>query len=600
MRRSRHAPKGFTLIESLVGVAVFTIVAVSVYQAYSASLGASRTARMRLAAVALANEQFEIIRNLPYGDVGVAGGLPPGKIPRVQNLVRGGYPFTVDTAIRDRDDPFDGTLGGTPNDLSPADYRLAELKISCPSCPNFRPLTFTTYVAPRSLETASANGALFLRVFDAVGQPVPGADIHIENRQSNPTITVDETTNNEGMLQIVDAPPGAEAYEITVSKAGYSSERTYPTGAPVNPNPVKPHATVILQQLTQISFAIDRVSAVDVSSVGAACGGAGAVDFSLEGAKFIGTNPDVPRYRASHVTDNFGRTTIPGLEWDAYRLTLADETYDLAGSIPLLPLSLNPGANQDVKLVVAPKNPRSLLVTVRDASTRLPLSDAAVRLSGAGVDSTRTTGRGFLAQTDWSGGAGQEDFSDPAHYSSSDGNIETADPAGEIRLRKIFGEYVPSAFLISSTFDTGSAANFHQILWQPQDQPPAAGQGSVRLQIATNNDRATWNFTGPDGTAGSSYTSSDQNLNPLHNGYRYLRYKVFLRTASATSTPIVSDVSFTFTSSCVPPGQVLFSGLSAGDYALAVSKSGYQPLSDTVSVSAPWQEREGVLSPSAP
>jgi len=258
---------------------------------------------------------------------------------------------------------------------------------------------------------------------------------------------------------------------------------------------------------------------------------------------------------------------------------------------------LNPDTNQDFKLIVSPKNPRSILVTVKDGSTQLPLSDATVRLEKPSYDITLTTGRGFIRQTDWSGGAGQADFTDPARYFGSDGNIEVNDPVGELHLRKIFDEYESSGYLVSSTFDTGSASNFHQILWQPQDQPPNTGPDSVRFQIATNNDKATWNFSGPDGTANTHYTLANQNINSLHNGDRYFRYKAFLQTASSTWTPTVSDVSFTFTSSCVPPGQVFFTGLGTGNYTLTVSKTGYQPFTDTVSISSSWQQREVILSP---
>jgi len=594
---STSSQKGFTLIESLVGVAVFMIIAVSVYQAYAAVMNASRLSRLKITATALASEQLEIVRNLPYADVGVVGSIPNGKIPHIQNLVRDNTKFVIKTTIRNIDDPFDGTIGGFPNDLSPADYKLAELEISCPSCKNFTALNFATQVGPRALETASTNGALFVQVFDASGRPVSSANVHIENNRAFPAIVINDTTNNSGLLQIVDAPPGVEAYEITVSKSGYSSDQTYTTGAPGNPNPTKPHATVALQQLTQISFAIDKTSTLNVSSVSDTCSPVPSIDFSLSGSKLIGINPDVLKYNASHITNGSGGKIISGLEWDTYNLNLTDGAYDLAGAIPLLPLVLNPNTNQDFKLIVAPKNPRSVLITVKDASTQLPLSNATVRLEGSGYDTTLTTGRGFIRQTDWSGGAGQADFIDPARYFDSDGNVEINDPAGEFHLRKIFDEYEPSAYLISSTFDTGSTSNFHQILWQPQDQPPNAGPDSVRLQIATNNDKTTWNFLGPDGTANTYYTLANQNINPLHNGDRYLRYKAFLQTASTTWTPTVSDISFTFTSSCVPPGQVLFTGLSAGDYTLTISKDGYQQFTDTVNVSASWQQREVVLSP---
>ena len=157
--------------------------------------------------------------------------------------------------------------------------------------------------------------------------------------------------------------------------------------------------------------------------------------------------------------------------------------------------------------------------------------------------------------------------------------------------------YVSAGFLVSSTFDLGSGVNFQQILWQPQNQPSKTGQDSVRLQIATNNNNQTWNFLGPDGTANTFYTITSNGINPIHNGNRYLRYKILLSTADTKYTPSVSDVQLTFTSSCVPPGQVMFSGLESGTYNLSISKSGYHTYAGTVSVSSSWQKKEVTLNP---
>ncbi|MDD5589992.1 MAG: prepilin-type N-terminal cleavage/methylation domain-containing protein [Candidatus Portnoybacteria bacterium] len=591
---------GFSLMEVLVGVAVFVILGLAIYQTYSSLSNLMRQSRLKVTAAALANEQLEIIRNLSYADVGIVSGVPAGKIPREQTLNRDGVDFLVTSTIRNIDDSFDGTIGGSPNDLSPADYKLVEIEISCASCRNFQSLFFNTHVAPLALETASENGALFVRVFDANGQPVQGASVHIRNNDQEPPIVIDDTTNNEGMLQVVDAPPGVEVYEIRVSKTGYSEERTYEPDEPENPNPVKPHATVAAQQLTQISFSIDKTSVLDFSSVSVACAPVAGIDFSLLGTKLIGEDPDVLKYSSSQSTDGSGRRTISGLEWDNYNLYLTDAAYDLIGVIPTLPLALIPDSEQDVKLVVAAKDPKSLMVTVKDSSTRLPLSNASVTLSKSGHSDTLTTGRGFLRQSDWSGGAGQADFINETKYFDSDGNIEINDPAGQIKLKKIFDEYELSGNLTSSTFDTGSASDFHQVFWQPLAQDPGTGEDAVRFQIATNNDKAVWVFRGPDGTSGTFYDLSNNNINAIHNGDRYLRYKTYLQTASSTLTPIVADFSFTFTSDCVPPGQVLFSGLSSGKsdkYNLTVSKDGYHTFKDKVKIVDAWQQKEVILSP---
>jgi len=589
--------KGISLVETLVAVFLFLLLSVGIYEGFVQIFNVVRTARLKVTVSALATEQFEIIRNLPYTDVGTLTGLPSGKIQQNQTIIRDNVSFAVKTTIRSIDDPFDGTIGNIPNDLSPADFKLIELEISCAACKNFSTLTFDTYAAPKNLESASTNGALFIRVFDANGQSVQNADVHIENNQASPPITIDDVTNNNGMLQIVDALPGVEAYEITVSKTGYSQDKTYPNGALPNPNPSKPHATVAIQQVTQISFAIDKVGSLDIESQTQTCLPVSGIDFDLRGSKLIGSSPDVYKYQQNHITDSQGHKLIDNLEWDTYYLNLTDDAYDLIGAVGTMPLNLNPDSLQNLKLILAPKNPRSLLITAKDASTQLPLSDASITLSKTGFSETLTSGRGFLRQADWSGGWGQADFLDPAKYFTQDNNIETSDPAGELKLKKVLDQYEASGYLISSTFDTGSKSNFYQIIWQPQGQPMQTGNDSVKFQIATNNDNATWNFLGPDGTASTYYTLADSNINSAHNNDRYLRYAVFLQTTDVDFTPNVGDIAFTFTSSCVPPGQVIFSDLSLDDYDLTVSKAGYQTYSDTVSISADWQQKEVILSP---
>ena len=591
--------RGFSLLEVLIGIAILAVISLALFESYAKVITVMQAGRFKILASELAGEEFEIARNLSYSNVGIDDGIPLGLIPHVQTLTRGGVTFIATTTVRNIDDPFDGTIGSTTKkDLSPADYKLVAVEIGCLTCESFFvPITFTTNVGPKNLESASTNGALFINVFDAGGLPVVGANIHIENIAAGGTIVIDDVTDENGQLQIIDVPPGAGVYAITATKSNYSLEQTYPPGGFDIPNPVHQHATIATQTLTETSFAIDKTSTLNITSSNDTCSATPDVDFTLTGSKLIGTSPDIIKYSKDKVTNGSGVLTVSGLEWDTYKLALADGEYDLAGSIPNVPLAINPDVSQDLRLIVTEKDPKELLVSVKDVGTSLPISGATVTLSEAGFTSTLTTGRGFLRQTDWSGADGQDDFIDPARYFSSDGNLDTATPAGDVNLLSFFGAYQPSGELISSTFDTGSPSNFQDLSWQPQSEPPETGADSVKFQLASNNDKATWNFTGPDGTSGSYYTIGNGNISSDNNGNRYLRYKMLLSTASTTYTPTVSDVAFTFTSDCVPSGQVFFHHLSTGDYTLSVDKSGYQSYSGTVTVSSPWQETSVSLSP---
>src|SRR3989344_201818 len=330
-----HTSSGFSLLETLVAIGGFVIISTSAYQAYFAILDVVKLNRVKIAATNVVNEQFEIARNLPYNQVGVVGSIPSGVIPYTQTLTRDGITFSITAIVRNIDQPFDGTLGGVPNDTSPADNKLVEFTVECGTCKNFTPITFSGLVSPKNLETASANGALFVRVFDANGDPVQSASVHIENNATTTPIVINDVTDANGMLQLVDVPPELDAYEITVSKTGYSTEKTYPVGAPGNPNPRKPHATVLLQQVTQISFAIDHVSTLSVSSVTPTCAVVPRFDFAMVGSKLLGDTPDVYKYSMAHLTNGSGLKTVSNLEWDTYVITAIDGDYDLIGINPL-------------------------------------------------------------------------------------------------------------------------------------------------------------------------------------------------------------------------------------------------------------------------
>jgi Tfp pilus assembly protein PilE len=591
---------GFTLAEVVVGGALFALIAVAVYQGYATLIKLVAASRTKITATDLANEQLELIRNMPYANVGEVSGIPNGVIVSNQTFVRDGNTFTVNTTVRNVDDPFDGTIGGTPNDTSPADYKLVELNIDCSNCRNFQTMTVDTRVAPKNLETASTNGALFVKVFDGNGQPVSNAQVHIVNSQITPNIIIDDVTPTSGILQIVDVPPGVNAYQITVTKAGYTTDQTTATSTG-NPNPTKPNATVVVQQVTQISLTIDKVSTFNISTVTDTCAPVPNVPFSIIGAKLIGSTPDVYKYSQNFTTNGSGLKTLSNMEWDTYTIALTGGTLYLAGVNPLMPVTLLPNASQDVQFVVTTKPTKLLLVTVKDSGTGLPVSGANVTLSDGGSFSTSlVTGRGYLSQSDWSGGPGQTDFTDPTMYLSSDGNIDTHTPNGEMKLNPTFGIYAPTGVLTSSTFDTGTTSNFNQINWAPTNQPVQTGANNVQFQIATNatnNGGETWNFFGPDGTNATYYSVSNTNIASVHNGDRYFRYKAYFATASTTFTPNIADVSLTFTSSCLPPGQVIFSNLDSGPYTITVDKTGYSQSQVPVTISSAWQQAQVLIGP---
>ena len=581
--------QGLTFIDVIISIGIIGILFVGIFATYSSILDVINNSERRGAAAFVLNRQIEIIRNLPYDQVGTVGGVPSGVIPQTQTLQASGLTFVIKTTIRNIDDPFDGALGGNPNDTAPADYKLVELEVSCSSCGSFVPLILTTTVAPKNLEAASMNGSIFMNVFDASGIGISGVAVHVANASITPPLDLFDTTNASGVLQIVGVPTSTQSYRIDVSKAGYSSDKTYPPGDPLNPNPLKPHATVAAQAVTQVSFAIDLVSTLNVRASDVVCAGVGSQNFTIQGSKLIGTSPDVLKFSTSSATDGSGLKTLSNLEWDTYNISRSGTSSYLVGTIPLSPLTINPSSTQDFQFVIEPSSPDGLLVTVKDSGSGAVINGASVNLFKTGFSATLTTGRNFLKQTDWSAGG----------YSSQEGDIDVSSPSGTLKLVSTGGQYATGTvrWLISNTFNVGSStASYYALSWNQTSQPPQAGPDSLKFQIASNNDNTAWNFVGPDGTPNSYYTTSGAGV-AGHNNRRYLRYQVFMKTDDVNFTPALHDLNIEFSSICVPSGQVLFSGLSAGMYDVTVTAAGYGAALSSVSVGSGFNQAEILMSP---
>ncbi|MFA6006463.1 MAG: prepilin-type N-terminal cleavage/methylation domain-containing protein [Candidatus Paceibacterota bacterium] len=585
--------RGFSLVEIVVGAALLAIVSIAMYQSYASVMIVTRGAGDKLDAIELANEQIEILHNLPYQSVGIIGGIPAGVVTESTTTVRDGNTFRVTTTIRNVDDPSDGIF---PTDPAEADYKLAQISVDCSMCKKFTPIALTTTIAPKNLETTTNNGALKITVRDASAQPVQGAQVTIVNTAVSPNLNFFDVTNAQGVLTIYDVKPSSLSYALSTTKDNYSTDKTYKVTSD-NPTPTVRDATVSAGQTTGLSFYIDRTASPVFQSVNTSCVPQPNFPFMLRGNKTIGTKSGLPVYKY-FVRQNTGATgsiTVPNLEWDNYTITSSSTTYDLGGALPIMPIAIAPASTATINLTVYTRQAAALLLDIKDTATKLPVSGATVTLTGNSVNLSKSTGVGVLEQTDWSGGAGQANYTDQTKFYDSDGNISIT-PAGQISLLKTFSTYAPSGWLTSSSFDLGIVASLYNVKWNPVDVPAGVGANAVRMQIAANTDNTTWNYIGPDGTASTYYTLAQNSIGSELANNRYFRYKVLLQTASSTLTPSVTDVQFQYTTACTPSGEVLFQGLtkysSPNYYTATISAPGYTTaIANDILVSDDWQQR---------
>jgi len=579
----RDARAGFSFIDVIVGVGITTVLIGGIFLVYFSLIDTITNLELRRLGAAVLSEQAETVRNLPYASVGTLNGVPSGVLTQYKTVQREGRTFVLQTTVRNIDDPFDGTVGGTPNDTAPADYKLVEFELACTTCARFIPVRLTTTVAPKNLESTSQNGSLFVNVFDANGVGVAGASVRVVNASTSPTIDLTDITNAEGILQLVDVPTSTQSYRITVTKGGYSSEQTYASSDMGGSTPLKQHATVATQSLTQTSFAIDRTSCVTINTSTNTCSPVANQSFTMDGAKIIGTLPDVPKFSTTSVTDGSGAKAFSALEWDTYAIDYTGSQH-LAGTSHFSPLAVNPGSTVAFRFILAPAAPSALLVNVTDA-TGASIPGASVSLTKSGFAETRVTGRALVTHTDWSGGA----------FAAQD-DMETDSSPGEMRMQNLGGFYSTSttATLVSTTVDVGGTpSQFYALDWSAT-KPVGT---TLQFQVASNNDNATWNYVGPDGSSGSYFTSPNTAIGASHANHRYIRYKAYLSTSDGFQTPVVRDVTMEFAGPCVPSSQIFWNGLDSGTYDIEVTAAGYQEGNSTVPVSGSWQEATIVLSP---
>lgn len=118
------------------------------------------------------------------------------------------------------------------------------------------------------------------------------------------------------------------------------------------------------------------------------------IDFSLTGAKTIGSGPSgtLYKYQQSFSSGVAAGYTASSIEWDTYTTSVdSADGYDIASACPGPAQSLAPGASIATDIFLVPHTAHSLLVSVRSSTTSLPMYRANVMLSRTGFSTTTKT-----------------------------------------------------------------------------------------------------------------------------------------------------------------------------------------------------------------
>lgn len=347
--------KGFTIIETVISIAIFVMVFVALISIFSSVMNVIRNNRAMLAANNIIIEKLEVVRGMDYDNVITdTGFVPPGPLKhRDVGVVRSGMTFTVLTDITFVDDPFDGL---TPTDTFNKDYKKVRVTVKWknPITHSESSSTASTNVVPTGLEgLADGFGGIYLTVFDTKGEPVEGATVNVTSTDATCPIPVGEAvcspiaglTDNNGNLWIPSLIP-ADDYHVVVSKAGYSTAQTYAVSAQ-NPVPEKADLRVIDQMITEAGFAIDLTGSMNIKTVHLPHSGNWYVNITQTENQ---TNPSMVLSTTASVTDPLMKDILvaysstrdlpsPYIYMTKMRYNSASQNYNRIGPDPAFPLS---------------------------------------------------------------------------------------------------------------------------------------------------------------------------------------------------------------------------------------------------------------------
>ncbi|MDB5189663.1 MAG: Autotransporter adhesin [Parcubacteria group bacterium] len=257
--REMKVARGVSLIDVIVGSALVLVIFLSLIGLLRASLLVSSLAKAKAGATAVANNQMELVRSLSYDAVGTVGGIPSGSIPQYATSTQNAIPYRVRTFIEYVDDPADGVGAADANAIT-TDYKRIKIAVTYTVRGTLREVDLVSNYAPLSIETSTNGGTLKVLVVDATGVGVAGAAVRVVNASSLPSVDVTTFSDSTGTVLLGGAATSTQ-YQVYISKTGYSSAQTYVRDT-TNQNPTPGYLTVVKNQTTASTFAIDRLASL--------------------------------------------------------------------------------------------------------------------------------------------------------------------------------------------------------------------------------------------------------------------------------------------------------------------------------------------------
>jgi type II secretory pathway pseudopilin PulG len=374
--------KGFTLIEALVFLFIFSITSISIYQSFSIGMNYIIENKKKIGAIGVANEEIEKMRNLGYEN------LSAGTTENIETI-RNNVKYYISTIITNADDEEDGV---TPTDSIPWDYyRIAVIVKWSIDNPN-KQISMNAIIVPSVIEEDANLGYLRLHVIDQNGDGLANAFVRVTDLTDN-ELVYSGGLDSGGNIFLTGLDPGYHKISVSDINNIYPVE-TYATTASFIP--ANSHVDIQVKTLSEKTIQTDIVSTLNISLKNTFGETISNLGFDVWGGKFLGTESGVPSYSfpSESFSNSDGTESLSELSYGPYFFNFTDlnagtTSYQFLWMDPISDaenkIFLDANTSLGAEAVLAPKNIPSLLVTVLDNVDDTPISGAKVHLQFSGT-----------------------------------------------------------------------------------------------------------------------------------------------------------------------------------------------------------------------
>lgn len=356
--------RGFTLVELLMAMSVFSILIVGFSLLFASSLKSFGSSRARTVAGQLASTELERARNVGWDNLGTIAGNPPGTlVAGPETVTVGTVSFSVTRRVELIDDPVPSGF------TTGANYKRVIIRVSSPLMTT--PLQTETIVAP-PIQPSLYTAVLKVDVVTYNNTVLPGALVALTG---GPSADRGDTTNADGRVTFAGLTPHpnvTDVYTLTPTLAGFKRDFSVLTTGKVNlaPGDVTP-VTLKMYKPGTITFTL-RDLGNDPVDTPAEITISGKDDDDVTVTETISFTSPTGVITVSSIG---GKDLIPG---NAYTITARSIGYELAAPRVETLAPANYPTNVDTPLTLQLPIPARVATTLRfvDKPSGLPMAVA--------------------------------------------------------------------------------------------------------------------------------------------------------------------------------------------------------------------------------